>query len=284
MRERRKSGRVDVTRRRLVVGMGAAGFALAAGPVSAQVITTPSEGLITADRRVRSGAANVPVYEARPAAAGRHPVIIVVHEIFGIHEHIRDVARRFAREGYVALAPDLFSREGVAQLSDFGKVREVVGKIADRQLLQDLVATAEFGSRQPYARSDRVGVTGFCFGGRVAWLFAATHKELDAAVVWYGRIVSPQKDDLRPKDPLELAKDVVCPVLGLYGEADTGIPVADVRRMEAALKAAGKTAELVVYPGAPHAFFADYRPSYRPDAAKEAWGRALAWFGRYLKA
>ncbi|MCI0372117.1 MAG: dienelactone hydrolase family protein [candidate division NC10 bacterium] len=284
MRERRRAKRVDVTRRRIVVGLGATGFALAAGPVSAQVITTPSEGLITADHQVKSGADNIPVYEARPAGAGRHPVIIVIHEIFGVHEHIRDVARRFAREGYVALAPELFSREGVAQMADFEKVRQVVGKISDRQLLQDLVATAEFGSRQPYARSDRVGVTGFCFGGRVGWLFAATHGELDAAVIWYGRIVSPQKDDLHPKDPLDLAKEVVCPVLGLYGEADTGIPVADIRKMEAALKEAGKTAEFVVYPGAPHAFFADYRPSYRADAAKDAWQRALNWFARHLKA
>jgi len=282
MRQRRKGERVDVTRRRLVVGMGAAGFALAAGPVSAQVITTPSEGLITADHKVRSGADSIPVYEARPSGAGRHPVIIVIHEIFGVHEHIRDVARRFAREGYVALAPELFSREGVAKMADFEKVRQVVGKISDRQLLQDLVATAEFGSRQPYARSDRVGVTGFCFGGRVAWLFAATYKELDAAVIWYGRIASPQKDDLHPKDPLDLAKEVVCPVLGLYGEADTGIPVADIRKMEAALKGAGKAAEFVVYPGAPHAFFADYRPSYRPEPAKDAWQRALNWFARYL--
>ncbi|MGH7360626.1 MAG: dienelactone hydrolase family protein, partial [Candidatus Methylomirabilales bacterium] len=198
MRERRRAKRVDVTRRRLVVGLGATGFALAAGPVSAQVITTPSEGLITADHRVKSGADSIPVYEARPAAAGRHPVIIVIHEIFGVHEHIRDVARRFAREGYVALAPELFSREGVAQMSDFGKVREVVGKISDRQVLQDLVATAEFGSRQPYARAGRVGVTGFCWGGRIAWLFATTYRELDAAVIWYGRIASPQKDDLHP--------------------------------------------------------------------------------------
>ncbi|MGH7407904.1 MAG: dienelactone hydrolase family protein [Candidatus Methylomirabilales bacterium] len=284
MRERRRAKRVDVTRRRIVVGLGATGFALAAGPVSAQVITTPSEGLITADHRVKSGADSIPVYEARPAAAGRHPVVIVIHEIFGLHEHQRDLARRFAREGYVALAPELFSREGVAQMADFEKVREAVGKISDRQLLQDLAATAEFGNRQPYARADRTGVTGFCFGGRIAWLFAATHKELDAAVIWYGRIASPQKDDLHPKDPLDLAEEVVCPVLGLYGEADTGIPVADVRKMEAALKGAGKTAEFVVYPGAPHAFFADYRPSYRPEPAKDAWGRALAWFARYLKA
>jgi carboxymethylenebutenolidase len=284
MRQRRREERVDLTRRRLVVGMGAAGFALAAGPVSAQVITTPSEGLITADHQVKSGADSIPVYEARPSAAGRHPVVIVIHEIFGLHEHQRDVARRFAREGYVALAPELFSREGVAKMADFEKVREVVGKISDRQLLQDLVATAEFGSRQPYARSDRVGATGFCWGGRITWLFAATYKELDAAVIWYGRIASPQKDDLHPKDPLDLAKEVVCPVLGLYGEADTGIPVADVRKMEAALKEAGKTAEFVLYPGAPHAFFADYRPSYRPEPAKDAWQRALNWFARYLKA
>lgn len=284
MRQRRRGERVDVTRRRLVVGMGAAGFALAAGPVSAQVIITPSEGLITTDHKVRSGADSIPVYEARPSAAGRHPVIIVIHEIFGLHEHQRDVARRFAREGYAAFAPDLFAREGVAQMSDFGKVREVVGKIADRQVLQNLAAVAAFSRQQAYARADRVGATGFCWGGRITWLFAATYKELDAAVIWYGRIASPQKDDLHPKDPLDLAAEVACPVLGLYGEADTGIPVADVRKMEAALKGASKPAEFVVYPGAPHAFFADYRPSYRPEPAKDAWQRVLNWFARYLKA
>jgi len=284
MRERRRAKRVDVTRRRIVVGLGATGFALAAGPVSAQVITTPSEGLITVEHKVRSGAESIPVYEARPAAAGRHPVVIVIHEIFGLHEHQRDLARRFAREGYAALAPDLFAREGVAQMSDFGKVREVVGKIADRQLLQDLAAVAAFARQQAHARADRVGVTGFCFGGRIAWLFAATDKALGAAVVWYGRVLSPQKDDLHPKDPLDLAAEMACPVLGLYGEADSGIPVADLRKMEAALKGAGKTAEFVVYPGAGHAFFADYRPSYQPVPAKDAWQRALAWFARYLKA
>lgn len=284
MRQRRKGGRVDVTRRRLVVGLGATGFALAAGPVSAQVITTPSEGLITTDHRVPSGSETIPVYEARPSAPGRHPVVIVIHEAFGVHEHIRDVARRFAREGYAAFAPDLFSREGVAQMSDFSKVREVVGKISDRQVLQDLAAVAAFARQRAYARADRVGVTGFCWGGRITWLFAATDKNLKAAVAWYGRLLSPQKDALHPQDPLDLAAEVACPVLGLYGEADTGIPVADVRKMEAALKEAGKTAEVVVYPGAPHAFFADYRPSYRPEPAKDAWQRALNWFARYLKA
>jgi carboxymethylenebutenolidase len=283
MRERRRAERVDVTRRRLVVGMGAAGFALAAGPVSAQVITTPSTGLIITDQQVRSGAASIPVYEARPGAAGRHPAVIIIHEIFGLHEHQRDVARRFAREGYVAYAPDLFAREGVARMSDFGRVREAVGKISDAQVLQDLAAVGGFARRQAYARADRVGATGFCWGGRITWLLAATEKNLKAAVAWYGRIASPRKDELHPKDPLDLAAEVVCPVLGLYGEADTGIPVADVRKMEAALKAAGKTAEFVVYPGAPHAFFADYRPSYRPEPAKDAWQRALNWFARYLK-
>src|SRR3970040_3020669 len=184
MRERRRGERVDVTRRRLVVGMGGGG----AG-----------------------------------GAGGACP-------------------RRFAGGGYAACAPELFSRERVAQLSDFGKVREVVGKISDRQVLGDLAATVAFGRRQSYARADRVGATGFCWGGRITWLLAATDKELGAAVAWYGRLASPQKDALQPQDPLDLAAEVACPVLGLYGEADTGIPVAGVRQMEGALKEAGKTA------------------------------------------
>ncbi len=276
-----------VTRRELLIGLGAAGFALAAGPVSADRIVTSSEGLVVADITIRSGGDTIPAYEARPASPGRYPVIIVIHEIFGLHEYIRDVARRFAKEGYYAVAPELYSREGgVGKLSDIQEVLAVVGRVPDRQVLQDLSSAVEYASGQSWAQADRVGATGFCWGGRMTWLFGAHEKRLKAAVAWYGPL-GPwrgQRDDAHPQAALDVAQDVQCPVLGLYGEADEGIPVSTVREMEAKLKAHHKTAELVVYPGAPHGFFTDYRGTYRAEVAKDAWKRALGWFAKYLRA
>ena len=275
-----------VTRRELLIGLGAAGFALAAGPVSADRITTSSEGLLVGDVTVRSGSDRIPVYEARPAAPGRYPVIIVIHEIFGLHEYIRDIARRLAKEGYYAVAPELYSREGgVGKLPDIQAVLNVVDTVSDRQVLQDLSATVEHAHGQSWARPDRVGATGFCWGGRMTWLFAVHEKRLKAAVAWYGPL-GPwrgRRDDAHPQAALDVAQNLLCPVMGLYGEADEGIPVSTVREMETTLKAHHKMAELVVYPGAPHGFFADYRPTYRAEVASEAWKRALGWFAKYLK-
>lgn len=275
-----------ITRRELLVGLGATGFALAAGPVSADRITTPSEGLVVADITIRSGADLIPAYEARPAPPGRYPVVIVIHEIFGLHEYIRDVTRRLAREGYYALAPELFFREGgVGKLPDIQEVLALVGKVPDRQVLRDLSAVGEHARGQSWARAERVGATGFCWGGRMTWLFAAHEKTLKAAVAWYGPL-GPwrgRRDEAHPQAVLDLADRIVCPVLGLYGEADEGIPVSSVREMEAKLKLHKKTAELVIYPGAPHGFFSDYRPTYRAEVAREAWKRALGWLGAYLK-
>ncbi len=275
-----------ITRRELLIGLGAAGFALAAGPVSAERITTSSEGLVIGDITFRSGGDMIPAYEARPAAPGRYPVIIVIHEIFGLHEYIRDVARRFAKEGYYALAPELFFREGgVGKLPDIPAVLKVVDTVPDSQVLQDLSAAVAHARGQSWALPDRIGATGFCSGGRMTWLFAAYEKHLKAAVAWYGPL-GPwrgRRDEAHPQAALDLAQQLLCPVLGLYGEADGGIPVSDVREMEARLKAHHKTAELVVYPGAPHGFFADYRATYRAEVAKEGWGRALGWFANYLK-
>ncbi len=276
-----------VTRRELLIGLGAAGFALAAGPVSAERITTSSEGLAVADITIRSGSDTIPAYEARPASPGRYPVIIVIHEIFGLHEYIRDVARRFAKEGYYAVAPELYSREGGAgRLPDIQEVLALVGKVSDRQVLQDLSAVVEHARGQSWAQAGRVGATGFCWGGRMTWLFAAHEKNLKAGVAWYGPL-GPwrgRRDDAHPQAALDLTEQLLCPVLGLYGEADEGIPVSTVREMEAQLKAHHKTAELVVYPGAPHGFFADYRATYRAEVAKDAWKRALGWFAKHLKA
>ena len=185
------------------------------------------------------------------------------------------------------MAPELYSREGgVGKLPDIQSVLDLVGRVPDLQVLRDLSAATDHARGQSWARADRVGVTGFCWGGRMTWLFAAHEKQLKAAVAWYGSL-GPwrgRRDEAHPQSALDLAEKIVCPVLGLFGEADEGIPLKDVREMEAKLKAHQKTAEMVVYPGAPHGFFADYRASYRAEIARQAWRRALGWFATYLKA
>ncbi|MGH7264558.1 MAG: dienelactone hydrolase family protein [Candidatus Rokuibacteriota bacterium] len=198
---------------------------------------------------------------------------------------MRDVVRRFGKEGYYAVAPELFHREGgLAQVTDIQKILGIVFGASLERVVGDLRAAAEYARKQPSAREDRIGVTGFCWGGQMALTFPAFYKNTKAAVAWYGPPARAQKDDPKPIAPLDVAAEVPCPVLLLYGAADQGIPVADVEKLEAALKAAGRTVEKHVYPGAPHAFHADYRPSYRAEAAKDAWGKCLAWFQTYLKA
>lgn len=265
-------------------GVGLAGFAVAASPVAGEVITTPTDGLAVADGKVPSGDFQVPIYEAHPATAGKYPVVIVIPEIFGMHEHIKDVTRRFAKEGYLSLTLEPYAREGgVLHLPDIAAVRKVADSVPDKRAMGDLDSIVAYAKQHPSGRADRIGVTGFCRGGMYTFLYAAHNREVKAAVAWYGQLRPAKTPGVRTEGPLDVAARINCPVLGLYGEEDLGIPVADVKEMEAALKGAGKTAEFVLYPGAPHAFFADYRPSYRPEAAKDAWGRCLAWFNRYLK-
>ncbi len=266
-------------------GVGLAGFAIAATPVAGQVITTPSEGLTTADGKVASGDFQVPIYEARPAAAGKVPIVLVIPEIFGMHEHIKDVTRRFAREGFLGITFEPYAREGgVLNLPDIDAVRKVVDPVPDNRVMADLDAILSYAKRHPSGRGDRIGVTGFCRGGMYSLLFAAHSREVKAAVPWYGPLRPAKTPGVRTEGPFDLAAQISASVLGLYGAEDLGIPAADVKAFEAALKAAGKTAEFVIYPGAPHAFFADYRPSYRPEAAKDGWRRCVAWFNKYLKA
>ena len=265
-------------------GVGLAGFAIAASPVAGEVITTPADGLAVAETTVESAGFQVPVYEARPAAAGRYPVVLVVPEVFGMHEHIKDVVRRFAKEGFLAFAFEPYAREGgVLQLPDQAAVMNVANSVPDAQAMTDLDALVVHVKQHPNAQADRIGVTGFCRGGMYTLLFAAHNPEIKAAVAWYGTIKPPKVAGIRDAGPLDVAAKIAAPILGLYGEADQGIPAADVREMEAALKAAGKTAEFVLYGDAPHAFHADYRPSYRALAAKDAWARCIAWFNKYLK-
>jgi carboxymethylenebutenolidase len=278
-----------MSRRQFLAQMGAAGaviagFAIAAKPVAGEIITTPSEGLAVADSKAISRDFQVPIYEARPAAAGKYPIVLVIPEIFGMHEHIKDVTRRFAGEGFLSLTFEPYAREGgVLHLPNIESVRKVVDPVPDEQVMGDLDALVAYAKQHPAGRADRIGVTGFCRGGMYALLFAAHSREIRAAVPWYGQLRPAKTPGVRTVGPLDIAAKINCPVLGLYGGEDLGIPASDVKEMEGVLNAAGKTAEFVIYPGAPHAFFADYRPSYRAEAARDAWGRCTAWFSKHLK-
>jgi len=219
----------------------------------------------------------------RPNGRGPFPAVIVIHEVFGLVDHIRDIACRFARAGYVGIAPDLFSREGgPGEMPDVAAIMKVIENLPDRRVLADLDAAVDYLKSLDFVRGDRIGVIGFCMGGAYSLLFAGHSKELAAAVVFYGRIFYPKITENKPTSPIELVPSVRSPILGIFGEADRGIPVSDVRKLEERLKAEGKTFEIKIYPDAPHAFFNDTRPSYRPEAARDAWERTLRFFKRYL--
>lgn len=270
------------TRRQFVVTTLAAGFALAVQPVAAGTIATDAKGLEAGEVKVPVKDGDMPAYRAMPAAGGPFPVVLVVPEIFGVHEHIKDVCRRLAKVGYLAVAPELFARQGdVSKLTDIQEIiGKVVSKVPDAQVMSDLDATVAWAGKTGKADRAKLSITGFCWGGRIVWLYAAHSKDLKAGVAWYGRLVG-QADELHPKHPIDLAGELKAPVLGLYGAADQGIPVETVERMRKAVKDAGKTAEVVVYPDAPHGFNADYRPSYRKEAAEDGWKRMLEWFKKY---
>ena len=265
-------------------GAAVAGFAIASKAVAGEIIKTPTDGLTVADGKVASGGFQVPIYEARPAGPGKYPVVIVLPEAWGMHEYIKDVVRRFAQRGFLAITFEPYARTGgVLHIEDREAVMKVINAVPDAQVMGDLNAIVAYVKKLPAARADRIGVTGFCRGGFYTLLFAAQSPDVKAAVPWYGQIKLPKTAGIRTVGPLDMAAQIKAPILGLYGEADQGIPVTDVKEMESALKAAGKTAEFVLYPDAPHAFHSDYRPSYRENAAKDAWARCLAWFNKYLK-
>ena len=259
----------------------APGFAAAVQPVAAQTqIGTDATGLVAGDVQVPVRDGTMPAYRAMPAAGAPHPVMLVVQEIFGVHEHIKDVCRRFAKAGYLAVAPELYARQGdVSKLSAIDDIRAIVATVPDAQVMSDLDAAAEWAAKNG-GDAGRLGINGFCWGGRITWLYAAHNPRLKAGVAWYGR-VEGAASALQPKNPLDLAREMKAPVLGLYGGADAGIPNEGVERMRQALKSAGKQAEIHTYPDMPHAFYADYRPSYRKEAAQDGWRRALAWFERH---
>ena len=270
-------------RRAFVVTSLGAGFALAVLPVSAQTITTPADGLVAGEVKIPVAGGEMVAYRAMPATGGNFPVILVVSEIWGAHEHIRDVARRFAKLGYFAVAPELFARQGDAKaMADVqALIRDIVARTPDAQVMADLDAVVAYAKATGKVDGTSIGVTGFCWGGRIALMYAAHNPELDAAVAWYG----PTARSYFPGDrtPLDVAAQTKVPVLGLYGGADGGIPNESVEKYFAALKSAGNArSAFMIYPETPHAFHADYRPTYRKDKAEDGWKRAVDWFKQHL--
>jgi carboxymethylenebutenolidase len=262
----------------LKVALGS-GFAAAALPVAAQtLIKTDTTGLTAATAHIDVNGQQVPVYHARPAGKANPPVILVISEIFGLHEHIADVARRFAKLGYLAIAPDLFVRQGdptkVANIADL--MKEIISKTPDAQVMGDLDACVAWAKQQG-GNVDKLGITGFCWGGRITWLYCAHNPNVKAGVAWYGRLVGDATPN-SPKHPIDFAPTLKVPVLGLYGGKDTGITQESIEKMKAALAKGSSGSTFVVYPDSGHAFHADYRPSYVEKDAKDGFARALAWF------
>ncbi|HEY3329856.1 MAG TPA: dienelactone hydrolase family protein [Capsulimonadaceae bacterium] len=258
-----------------------AGFALAVEPVTAETIHTDDTGMVAGPVTIPTVDVAIPGYCARPDRVGPFPIVVVVQEIFGVHEHIRDICRRFAKRGYVAVAPELFARQGdVSKISDFKEIMPIVAKVPDAQVMSDIDSAVTWAVQSAKGDRSRLGITGFCWGGRIAWLYAAHATDVKAAVAWYGRIVG-QSDPLHPKHPIDIAADLHAPVLGLYGGQDQGIPAATVDQIKQAATAAGKTVDVVIYPNSGHAFHADYRPSYNPTDAADGDKRMYAWFEKH---
>jgi carboxymethylenebutenolidase len=258
------------------------GFAAAVMPVLAQtVVKTDTAGLTAGEVTLTVNNQKVPVYRAQPEGKTNLPVILVVSEIFGVHEHIADVARRFAKLGYLALAPDFFVRQG--DPSKYASVpellKEVVSKVPDEQVMNDLDACVAW-AQQNGGNTEKLGITGFCWGGRITWLYAAHNPKVKAGVAWYGRLVG-DKTALTPMHPVDIADKLKAPVLGLYGAKDTGIPLETVEKMKSAIEQSNGKSEFVIYPNSGHAFHADYRPSYVEADAKDAWNRCIAWFKKH---
>ena len=275
-----------VSRRIFVAGATVTtGLALAVRPARAAMIKTDMAGLKGGMVAVPTPDGNIPAYMAMPATGTNHPVILVVQEIFGVHEHIKDVCRRLGKMGHLAIAPELYHRHGDPSRYTFKEIRklitELVARVPDKQVMSDLDASAKFAGRNG-GDAEKLAITGFCWGGRIVWMYAAHNPALKAGVAWYGRIVARGKNPNTPTYPIDIARKIKSPVLGLYGGQDRGIPVKTVKDMEAAVRAAGNDmVEIVIYPDAPHGFHADYRPSYRETAARDGWKRLGEWLKRH---
>lgn len=267
-----------VSRRTFVVTSLATGFALASQPVLAQAITTDTRGLVAGEVSIPVADGKIPAYVARPAKAGKHPVILVVQEIFGVHEHIKDMCRRYAKMGYYAIAPEMFARQGdVSKMADIAEILgQVVIKVPDAQVCADLDAAVAFAKASGHADAKRVGLVGWCWGGRTAWLYARHNPKLKAAVAYYG-LLNGMKSDIKPADPVDIAAELKVPVLGLYAGTDAFIPAAVVDQMRAGIAKSGSGSEIVVFPNVNHGFNADYRPTYDKAAATYAQKLASDW-------
>jgi len=271
-----------VTRRGFVMTALTTGFALAVRPISAQTVTTDADSLTAGEVKIPTSDGSLPAYQAMPSQGGPFATVLVVQEIFGVHEHIKDVCRRLAKLGYLAVAPELYARQGdVSKLSDINEIRtKVVSKVSDAQVMADLDATAGWAKDSGFGNIRKLGITGFCWGGRIVWLYAAHSTQLKAGVAWYGRLIG-EHSKIQPQHPIDLVGSLKAPVLGLYGGADEGIPLETIEQMKQALNAAGNSSEIIVYPDTPHGFHADYRPSYRREQAQDGWKRLQAWFRQH---
>ena len=275
---------ISLSRREFFVTTVTAGFALAVQPIQAQTkITTDSNGLIAGAIKIPVKDGEIPAYRAMPDTKGKKfPVVIVVQEIFGVHEWIQDVCRRFAKLGYMAIAPELYARQGdVSKVKDFKDIMPIVAKVPDSQVMSDIDATLDYAKASKSGNTKKAAITGFCWGGRVTWLYAQHNPKIKAGGAWYGRLVpnaNAVKNDLQPTMPIDFAKDLKVPILGAYGGLDTGIPLDGVQRMQDELKKGKSKSEIVVYPNAKHGFLADYRESYNKESGEEAFKKLIEWF------
>ncbi len=271
----------EISRRKFVAATLSAGFALAVKPMSAQTAKTDADDLAAGMERIPAGDMEIPVYRAAPASGRSFPVVLVVQEVFGVDEHIKDICRRFAKLGHLAISPELYARQGdVSKVEDFNEIFKVVSQVPDSQVMSDLDAAVAWAAKNQ-GNTQKVGITGFCWGGRIVWLYAAHNPKIKAGVAWYGRLVS-ETTELQPKNPIDVAPTQKVPVLGLYGGKDQGIPLDTVEHMREALKKAGNPSEIIVYPEAPHGFFNDTRAaSYRKEDAQNGWKRLQEWFKKY---
>ena len=274
-----------LTRREMIVAGGTfAGYALSVETVLAQAIKTDTDGLVAGDQKIKVGGFDVPVYEARPASGKDTPIVLVISEIWGVHEYIRDATRRFAKAGYYAVAPELFAREGgVGEIADVQEVLKIVLSQKREQTLGDLKATVDWAKTRPNVKASQVGVTGWCWGGGVTIQVAATNPDMKAAVAWYGPPARPYQGASGPVTGFDVAKDIKIPFLGLFGENDKSPTPDEAKKLGDLVKAQNPNIEIVIYPGAGHGFHADYRPSYNKVAAEDAWKRCTGWFDKYLK-
>lgn len=270
---------MKVDRREFIKAALGTGFAAAVMPIQAQtVISTDTKGITAGTIHIKVAGQTVPVYSAKPEGKSNPPVILVISEIFGVHEHIADVARRFAKAGYLALAPDLFVRQGdagaVQSIPDL--MANIIRKTPDAEVMADLDAVVEW-ARTNGGDTSRLGITGFCYGGRITWLYSHHNPQVKAGVAWYGRLAG-ERTAAWPQLPVDIAPTLKVPVLGLYGGKDQGITQENVEQMRAGLAQGNSKSTIHVYPDAPHGFNADYRAEYRPEEAKDGWQRTLAWF------